>query len=437
MYGDDGRHGVEPRRLDFSKAYVRRLVDDELDTLFAELPALLLDGPKGVGKTATASQRCRTVWRLDRELDAATVAADPSAPGRQDKPVLLDEWHRLPELWDAVRRLVDDDNHGGQYLLTGSVPPLGMHSGAGRIVTMRMRPLTLSERGVTRPTVSFAELLASASSVSGTTPFGLEDYVDEILASGFPGLRRYAGAALDAQLDSYLSAIVDRDLPEAGLAVRRPRTVHGWLRAYAAATATTATWETIRDAATPGQGAKPARTTTVMYTELLTRLRILDPIEAWVPSNRHFQRLGSAPKHHLVDPALAARALDRTKADLLLAREPAVAVPRDGPLLGALFESLVALSVRTYAQRLRARVSHLRVTGGRHEVDFIIESGDRVLALEAKLGAVPSDRDVRHLLWLREQLGDRLVDAAVVTTGTAAYRRPDGIAVIPLALLGP
>ena len=105
-------------------------------------------------------------------------------------------------------------------------------------------------------------------------------------------------------------------------------------------------------------------------------------------------------------------------------------------LLGNLFESLVALSIRTYAQRCTAELSHLRVDNGRHEVDFIVETGDGVLAVEVKLASDADDHDVRHLRWLQEVLGTNLLDAVVITTGPEAYRRPDGIAVVPLGLLG-
>jgi len=148
------------------------------------------------------------------------------------------------------------------------------------------------------------------------------------------------------------------------------------------------------------------------------------------------RRLASAPQHHLADPALAARLLAVDAEALLEGRSGAVSMPRDGTLLGAMFESLVALSVRVYAQANRTRVSHLRTHGGEHEVDLIVERGDgRVAALEVKLSATVKDRDVRHLAWLAERLGGDLLDAAVITTGKEAYRRRDGIAVIPAALL--
>jgi predicted AAA+ superfamily ATPase len=423
--------------VSFTSSYVRRVIDIELDLLLPQLPAVLLDGPKGVGKTATAEQRCSAVRRLDIAGQRRLLEADPSIIGLDSKPVLVDEWQRVPEVWDAVRRLVDTNPAGSQYLLTGSAPGTSTHSGAGRITNLRMRPLCLQERLTTVPTVSFAALATGiAGRVQGTCALVLTDYVDEIIAGGFPGMRHLTGRALAAQLDGYVQRIVDHDLPEAGFRVRRPATVLAWLRAYAAATATTASWEKVRDTATSGVANKPAKTTTIPYVELLTALRILDPVEAWAPSNNHLGRLAAASKHHLADPALATRLLQRTRRHLLTGDDGNVIVPRDGALLGSLFESLVALSVRTYAQSTGTHVYHLRTDRGQHEIDFIVESEGRVFALEAKLGADVTDSDVRHLKWLRDRLGDEFVDAVVITTGGDAYRRPDGVAVVPFGLLG-
>ena len=157
--------------------------------------------------------------------------------------MLLDEWQRLPAVWDVVRRAVDANNSAGQFLLTGSANPTNpeSHSGAGRIVSVRMRPLALAERGVPAPTVSLRVLLEGGRPpVTGTTSFGLRDYAREILASGFPGFRHLEGRALRIQLEGYVDRIVDRDFPEMGVAVRRQQTLLRWLTAYAAATSTTA-----------------------------------------------------------------------------------------------------------------------------------------------------------------------------------------------------
>jgi len=152
------------------------------------------------------------------------VAADPLIITSDERPVLLDAWQRLPTVWDVVRRSVDADASGGQYLLTGSAPTQGTHSGAGRIVSVRMRPLVLGERRDLSPTVSLSALLAGVDDVvTGSTPVGLTDSVGEIVAGGFPGLRHLEGRALTAQLDGYLSRIVTRDSlsPASSCAARR------------------------------------------------------------------------------------------------------------------------------------------------------------------------------------------------------------------------
>ena len=421
--------------------YIRRVIDDELDDLLAGLPAVTVEGPKAVGKTETALQRAETVRRFDDPAQASVARADPKRAVSGSPPVLLDEWQRVPEVWDAVRRAVDSDPEPGRFLLTGSAAPDSpeTHSGAGRIVRLRLRPMSLAERGLVPPTVRLRDLLeGGAASLEGETALGLEEYAEEIVASGFPAIRTLAGRARRAQLDGYLARVVDRDFEEVGQSVRKPATLRRWMTAYAAASSTTASLETIRDAATPGEADKPARSTVIQYREVLHRLWLLDPVPAWVPSRNYFSRLAQPEKHQLADPALAARLLGVDVGTLVEGGEGAATVPRDGTLLGHLFESLVTLSVRVYAQAGEAEVKHLRTKGGRHEVDLIVERPDGgVLALEVKLAGTVSDDDVKHLLWLRERMGRDLVDAAVVTTGGTAYRRADGVGVIPAALLGP
>ena len=420
--------------------YRRRVVDNELDELLAGVAAVSLEGPKAVGKTATALRRAATVYRLDDEAERAIVEADPSRLLEGDRPVLIDEWQRFPASFDRVRRAVDDGAGPGSFLLTGSASPSDppTHSGAGRILRVRLRPMTLAERGVGVASVSLGDLLLGGRpAITGRTDVTLQRYVDEILTSGFPGIRGLPGRLQRAQLDGYLERIVDRDFEDLGHQVRRPATLRRWLQAYAAATATSASLETIRDAATSDRGAKPTRATTQPYRNVLERLWILDPVAAWLPTRNRLARLSSPPKHHLADPALAARLLGVDADALLHARPAGPPIPRDGTLLGALFESLVTLCVRVYAQASEAQIGHLRTWSGDREVDLIVERGRQIVAFEVKLGQVVDDRDVRHLVWLRHELGDDLADAAVITTGRAAYRRADGIAVIPAALLGP
>jgi predicted AAA+ superfamily ATPase len=421
-------------------SYDRRIVDDDLDQIMPALAAVALEGAKGVGKTATASRRAATVHQMDDPRQLALAAGEPQRMLEGDAPVLIDEWQRVPSIWDLVRRAVDDGAPAGRYLLTGSAVPIAQpaHSGAGRIPTLRMRPLALAERGLGTATVSLDHLLSGGRpALSGHTDVRLAGYAGEIVRSGFPGLRTLKGRPLRLQLDAYLARLAQRDFHEVGHRVRAPAALLRWMAAYAAATSTSATFETIRKAATPGEGTELSRTTVQPYRDALERLFLLDPVPAWAPSRNRVARLALPPKHHLADPALAARLLGLDEADLLSGRERGPAIPRDGVLLGALFESLVTLSVRVCSQAAEATVGHLRTKGGRHEVDLIVERGGRIVAIEVKLSQTASDGDTTHLHWLAGQLGDHLADAIIVTTGADAYRRADGIGVVPAALLGP
>lgn len=423
-------------------SYLSRIVDLELDELLEHAPAIALEGPKAVGKTATLSRRAATSYLLDEASVRTALEAAPNQLAEAEPPVLLDEWQRLPLVWDLVRRRVDADPMRSRFLLSGSAAPITAptHSGAGRIITLRMRPLSLFERRRPDVHISLEDLLTGEKpDVTGRSALSLGDYLHELVASGFPGIRRAAARSREDLLDGYLERIAQRDFPDQGYQLRRPNALKAWMRAYAAATATTTAYNRILDAATPGDADKPARGTTEAYRNVLDELFILDPLTAWAPAGNQLRRLGQAPEHHLVDPALAARLLGLSEAALLRGQQAGPVSLRDGNLLGRLFESLIVQSVRVYAQAARAKVYFLRTSRGDHEVDIIVERSDgRVVAIEVKLTPNVTDEDVVHLRWLGREIGDELLDAAVITPGQFAYRRPsDGIAVIPASMLGP
>jgi predicted AAA+ superfamily ATPase len=425
--------------------YRRRIVDDELDTYLDASPgvsvAVALEGARAIGKTSTADERAVTRYDFDDAGQLAVVSADLNLALARPAPILIDEWQHLPLIWDQVRRAVDRRDPPGPFLLTGSVAPkdTGVHTGAGRIVALRMRPLSLAERRPDTATVSLRALLGGERRpVTGTSPLGLAEYTEELFTSGFPGLRDLPARLRRAQLEGYIQRVIDRDFPELGHQPRNPAALRRWMTAYAAASATTASWEKVRDAATGGEADKPARTTVMPYRDVLERLYVLDPLPGWKPTRNQIARLTEPPKHHLADPALATTLLGLSADRLLAGVDPGDAIPRDGTLLGALFESLVTQSVRVYAQAAEATVGHLRAFAGEREVDIVVDRGDgRVVAIEVRLHPVPTDTDVRHLRWLRDKIGPDLLDAIVITTGRDAYRREDGIAVVPAALLGP
>ncbi len=426
-------------------AYSWRVVDGELDELLLDLSAVSLDGPRGVGKTTTALQRADTVFKLDDAHALEAIAANPQRLAAAPGLTVIDEWQRFPPSWDIVRRAVDDDRRPGRFILTGSASPSTRptHSGAGRIVSVRMRPMALAERWwrpiFQEPTVSLSALLAGLRpDIYGQTEAKLDDYVEAITTGGFPGMPHTSRRGTRASLSGYVNRIIDTDFADAGHTVRNPSGLKQWMTAYAAASSSTASYEAIRDAATSGRGDKPSRQATVPYSTTLERLWILDPVPAWAPTRNRLAKLTGGPKHHLADPALAATLLGIDADALLDGQSAGPPIARDGSLLGHLFESLIALNLRVYAQASEASVCHFRKQGNTREIDFIVvRPDDRVVAIETKLSRTVSGKDLRHLDWLRGEIGDDLLDAAVVTTGTSAYRRSDGIAVIPAALLGP
>lgn len=208
---------------------------------------------------------------------------------------------------------------------------------------------------------------------------------------------------------------------------RRPETLRRWLAAYAAASSTPTQYSRILDATTAGGGSQPAKTTTIAYRDFLSNIWLLDPVPGWSHSRSPMRGLQTSPKHQLADPALAARLLNLTARTLGSAR--------GAPMTGPLFESLATLGVRVAAAVAMARLGHLRTARGEREVDLIVEGPEgQVVGIEVKLTAAPTD--VRRLLWLRDQLPHDVVDLAIITTGERAYRRADGVAVVPRALLG-
>jgi len=421
-------------------SYQRRIVDDQLDLMLDVLPAVAVEGAKGVGKTATGLQRATSVYSLDDRATAVNVADNPGTVTHGSGTVFVDEWQNVPDVWNVIRQQVDGGAPPGRFLLAGSAnprPEAKLHSGAGRIVRLLMRPLTLPERRIETPTVSLGELLkGEQKQVKGQTKLTDRDYIEEIFASGFPGIRSAKPAARPYLLRSYIDRIVDHDVKELGTRIRRPESLRGWLASYGAATATTTSYASLLNVATPGQDEKPNKNTAVVYRDLLQRMWVLDPLPAWVPSSSHLQRLGQAPKHHLVDPALAAY-LNGVSPESLIRGDGPNGIRRDGTFLGALFESLAVQTIRVLAEANEARPLHFRMRGGVREVDIILERPDRrVIAVEVKLSDTVRPADVANLNWLEEATQGLVVDKVVVNAGSRAFRRPDGVAVVPLGLLG-
>jgi predicted AAA+ superfamily ATPase len=396
--------------------------------------AVVIEGPKACGKTATARQIAASEVRLDVDANARqAVAVDPALVLDGPTPRLIDEWQIEPAIWNHVRRAVDDRSAPGQFILTASAVPaddITRHTGAGRITRLRMRPMSLFETSRSAGTVSLAELLAGQPARSADPGLTVSELAEEIAVGGWPGLR---ALALDQRLRAvrdYLDEIRRVDVSVVGGARRDPDRVGQLLRSLARNVATYAAATTLAgDAGGPDGALKDD--TARRYLDALTRLMIVEDQPAWAPHLRSRYVLRSAAKRHFVDPSLAVAALRATPDSLL----------RDLNLLGFLFESLVVRDLRVYAQARDAQVLQYRDSNGL-EVDAIVQAADgRWAAFEIKLGPGQVDEGAASLSRFARQIdtsksGAPAVLGVVVGTGFG-YVRDDGISVVPIGALGP
>ncbi|MDE0318734.1 MAG: DUF4143 domain-containing protein [Acidimicrobiaceae bacterium] len=406
--------------------YLRRHLDERLAHLSTVHPACLVEGIRGVGKTSSAQRLAASTLRLDDPSVAARVSADPEAAfGALPSPVLIDEWQRAPAVWDAVRRSIDDDRAPGRFILSGSSRAAlvtDVHTGAGRILPVRLRPMTLCERRGEAPAVSLADVGEfGIDALRGIpSPLTPSEQADAVAESCLPGYLGMDPADHHEALRAYLDLAVARDLAEIAPAQRDVTKLRNYVRAYSATVGTTAEHAAIHNAA------GVSKATGETYHDLLTRLGLIEELPGW--SHNRLKRLTRRPKRHLVDPALAAA--DHYDTASTLAQRPG--------RTGQLFESAVVCHTRATADALGLgwRFSHLRTAGGGLEIDLIADlpNGD-VLAFEAKLSRTVTAADARHLRTLKEQLGTSFRAGLIVHPGETAYRLDDRIAAVPVAVL--
>jgi predicted AAA+ superfamily ATPase len=406
--------------------YTKRLVEDLLALTLASFPAASLVGPRAAGKTTTARRFAKSTAQLDRPAQASIFAADPDAAlASMSEPALIDEWQEVPETLGAVKRLVDDDPHAGRFILTGSVRSErdgSTWAGTGRILGIPVYPMTESEVAGRTHNATFVAR-ARADDPTALRPGGeasVIDYLQLALRGGFPQARLAPTARASALwAKGYLDQLLTLDAKAAdGVAES------GRLAAYFEAWCLNSAGVT--DQSTLIEHARLNRKTADRYDALLTRLYVVDEVPAWW-TNR-VTRLTSRPKRFVVDTGLMAAAL-RLNSDGL---------KKDGNLIGRFLESFVAMQLRPQivASHDYPRLFHLRDKGGRHEIDLIVEyGGGDVVGIEVKATASPGISDARHLLWLREELGDRFLAGIVLHTGPAAFRLADGVVAAPISTL--
>jgi predicted AAA+ superfamily ATPase len=419
--------------------YIKRLADQELQRRLAYSGAVVIEGAKATGKTATALQCAKTVHRFDTDPNARTLAAvAPDILLKQTPPVLLDEWQLAPELWNHVRQTVDEGSSPGHFILTGSARPaddLTRHSGAGRFSRMRIRTLTGFERSIGQHQVSLAALLRGETSAVRDPGLTVPDLAELVCRGGFPGHASLTTAQAMSALRDYVGEISRTDIREVDGVARDPLRVAAVLTALARHVGTAVRPTTLlADVAARFSGVRIARVETVSeYLAVLERLWILEYQPAFAPHLRSSTRLRSTPVVHLVDPALATAALGATPESLL----------RDLNFFGLLFESMVLRDLRVFTHHQLSEVQHYRDETGL-EVDAIVIGADGAwCAIEIKLGASPGvvDAAAESLLKFAARIDTTRMGtpaALAVLTGTGpGFVRKDGVVQIPYGALGP
>ena len=404
--------------------YLERLVDPWIAEVLASAPMVMITGARASGKTTTALRHAASVVRLDNEREAFPFEADPDAALRdRPEPVLLDEWQACPGVLGAVKRAVDADRQAGRFILTGSVrsdADPALWPGTGRLIRIAMHPLTVRELVSTPPRPFLSGLLSAEPLSVPSDPPDLRGYAEVALRGGFPEPAiELAGSVRAGWLDSYLDQLLTHERAAGRLGGDPPRLAE-FFQAYALNSAGIVNDTTLH------QAAGLDRRTSLSYTRLLGDLGVIAELPAW--SSNRLKRLARGPKRFVADTGLWGSAVG---ADLRL-------VMSDGDLLGRLIDTFVTNQLRAeiIVDPIRPRLYHLRDRDGRHEVDLIADLGARgLIGIEIKAHSAPTLAHARHLVWLRDQLGDRFKAGAVLHTGPAQFRLEDRIEAIPIAAL--
>ncbi|MDR0990517.1 MAG: DUF4143 domain-containing protein [Propionibacteriaceae bacterium] len=414
--------------------YLPRVADRELAAKLQVTGAVLVEGPKACGKTATASQIAATRFEMDRNSTArGSVELNPEYLFDNPTPILFDEWQVVPELWNAVRRAVDDSDRGrGLYVLTGSATPhddVNRHSGAGRIGVLPMRPMSLFESGHSTGQVSLGALLDGQTQPGRDNGLTLPDLMQRVVIGGWPDLLEATEADARGWIEGYLRQIIEVDVPSF-VGRRDPRTLERVLASLGRFVAHSPSTRAI--AADVGGDRGPVAATTIYnHLDALERLRLLDNSSAWQPHMRSRSRLRVTPTRYFVDPSIGTAALNVGSQDLL----------RDLEAAGFHFEALVIRDLRIYAQALGGRIETWRDEAG-NEVDAIITLRDgRWAAAEIKMGQQHVDTAAANLIKFADRVDQTRQGAPaaliVITGAGAAGRRRDGVHVTPITALAP
>lgn len=425
-----------------NKNYIPRIADKTLERKLRTSGAVLIVGPKWCGKTWTALNKANSVIYMqdpDRRSSYLKMAqTTPSFLLKGEKPRLIDEWQTATVLWDAVRFSVDQSPEKGQYILTGSVvvdegdamlPDERMeHTGTGRISRIRMRPMSLYESGESNGTVSLKSLFEGNCEVAAMSELNVEDLAYVICRGGWPAsLHLDREDALDVAKD-YVEAVCERDAASVDKSQKDPDRVRNILKSLARNISTMTSDRTIMSDVRANDTSISDKTLEI-YLRALRRLFLIEDIKAWQPSLRSKTGIRTSDKRQFVDPSIAVAAIGTSPQGIL----------EDFNYFGFLFESLCARDLRIYTEPLRGSIRHYHDHNDL-EADLIISLDDgRWAAVEVKLGSREIEQGASHLLKLASNIDTSRFPAPsflmVLTGGEFAYRRDDGVYVVPIGCL--
>lgn len=416
------------------KGYLPRVADAVMSEALFVAPIVVVEGARGTGKSWTGLRHARSQVRLDRDPGSVEVAAlSPDRVLNGARPRLVDEWQLVPSLWNHARHIVDAESGVGHYIFTGSAHPPDdstRHSGAGRVMRMKMRPMSLAESGESTAEISLACLFDGDDCSARAPETTIADMVEALCRGGWPRHLGMSTSRAQMLCNAYLQEVARVDIPRLERTFHNPEGVLRLLTSLSRNIATTAAATTLaRDTAGDAILSRP---TVTEYLEALKRVYVVEDLPAWAVHLKSRARLRNTPKRHLVDPSLATATLRAGPEHLW----------RDLDYLGQAFESLVVRDLRVYAEANDAYVYHYRDSNG-HELDAVVQHGDgRWLAVEIKLGSGKRlDEASKSLRMACKQIDTSKTGEPakklVITADGYGYERPDSVSVLPITALGP
>ena len=419
--------------------YLPRTADRILQAKLESAGAVLIEGAKWCGKTTTAKQAAKSSLDLASprilKESAALADMDPCLLLNGGTPRLLDEWQVIPELWDAVRYTVDERGNLGQFILTGSAVPAStddiIHTGTGRFARMRMRPMSLFESRDSDGSVRLEQLFSGAETITGTSDMTIERLAYLICRGGWPGALQMKPKRALEQARQYLDSVVTSDVSRVDGVKRNSSHVRRLMRSLARHQGTAVSAAMIQKDMKANEEDTVVLQTIYSYLDALKKIFVIEDMPAWNPNLRSKTAIRTNDTRYLTDPSIAAAALDIGPEDLIA----------DLETFGLLFETLAVRDLRTYTEALGGTVSHYRDRNGL-ECDAVLRLKNGVYALaEIKLGGAKHiDAGAATLRKLSSLIDTEKTKApaflmVLVGIGSYAYRRPDGVYVVPVSCL--